>query len=496
MFNRRGIRNHRRKCASGDRCWDRRCSFSHPAGWLPCTVDCQVVTCTRVHPPGRILPKKPVNDKPCKNGSTCWKADCHFKHPSNWSPCPIGEYCPVYDCRSTHPPSRFLCRYAEGCMSFDCRAVHPLTRAQLCDDGQSCTVFHCWGIHPHERIRPCRNAVDCVNKLCPFLHPTDRIILPDVPMEPIYYPPPVPIVDYETHVATTGKNYRNNDNNWRKPTETLNPTAKAFIPPSNHLNPTAKEFVPPTAKVVVVKKKTAVICNICYDELNDESDKVQCNNAKSCHIFCGDCFIDQVQYQIIDENVGRFIQSNRRIVCSLCLPTILEFDDTIIAIRVGSTMFAQYRKAIETALEVEVCRRELEKNQKALIEMRAKKEGEACHRHRLHIAENILTLCCPRCKVPFIDFEGCFAVSCHACTCQFCAWCLKDCGSDAHQHVKACPSSLAPGGFYGQLSQFNTVHVAQRKNAVLAYLTKLSPEERITTQAVIANDLKDLGIVI
>jgi hypothetical protein len=346
--------------------------------------------------------------------------------------------------------------------------------------------------------------------LCPFLHPTGRVLLPlsedPAALNPTaqeYYPKVHPII---VNITPSTNNIHLNPHIVK-----LNPVVQAYIPHPllypppiihqiNHLNPTAKEFIPPPIimkmKDKEKKKETkVVICNICYDELSEESDKIQCN-SKSCHIFCSDCFVDQVQYQIMDENVGRFIKSNRRIVCSLCQPINIEFDDTIIAIRVGSIVFAKYRKANEIALEVEVCKREYEKNQKALIEMKENKKDTACHRHRLYIAENILTLCCPRCKVPFIDFEGCFAVSCHACNCQFCAWCLKDCGVDAHSHVKICPSSLAPGGFYGQLSQFNTVHVAQRKKAVISYLEKLPHDEKIATQAVITNDLKDLDIII
>ena len=60
---------------------------------------------------------------------------------------------------------------------------------------------------------------------------------------------------------------------------------------------------------------------------------------------------------------------------------------------------------------------------------------------RKHVEEEILQLKCPRpgCRRAFYDFEGCFALSCSACQCKFCAWCLKDCGDkDAHPHVLQC----------------------------------------------------------
>ena len=70
--------------------------------------------------------------------------------------------------------------------------------------------------------------------------------------------------------------------------------------------------------------------------------------------------------------------------------------------------------------------------------------------HRKHIIERVLTLACPRCSRAFIGFEGCFALKCseyrfndpNSC-CQFCAYCLEDCGQDAHPHVRAntCPGN-------------------------------------------------------
>jgi len=46
---------------------------------------------------------------------------------------------------------------------------------------------------------------------------------------------------------------------------------------------------------------------------------------------------------------------------------------------------------------------------------------------------------CPRCQAVFDGFDGCAALYCRNCPCKFCALCLKDCGDDAHQHVRACP---------------------------------------------------------
>lgn len=443
---------HVRECSSKGECWNAECKFKHPRGWAPCRVTCMDTHCKRLHPPGRKVPKKDYEIM-CRSELTCWKAECPFKHPVNWLACPLGEYCSELKCESNHPPTRFLCRHLENCLSFECRAIHPLTRVQKCDDGQACTVFHCWGLHPIERVRPCRYAAECQSLQCVFLHPLHRVL------------------------------QRSFDNG------TLNPSAKEFHPSLNVLNVKATEFIPIQKNE---GKHNENVCGICYDDLH--TDIIQCSSSNR-HSFCEGCFVDQVKNQIEDENVGRFIQSKRRISCSLCLPATVVFDDTVVAARAGSVIFALYRKANETAIEVEVCRREGERNRKAIAEMRDA-AASVSQQHRLYIAENILTLSCPRCKVPFIDFEGCFAVGCNACNCQFCAWCLKDCGKDAHPHVKECLKSLAPGGYFGQLGQFNSVHLQRRKELVVEYLDKLSPADRVATKTAIVNDLRDLGIQI
>lgn len=57
----------------------------------------------------------------------------------------------------------------------------------------------------------------------------------------------------------------------------------------------------------------------------------------------------------------------------------------------------------------------------------------------------LLNDACPRCKQAFVDFNGCCALYCSRCPCGFCAWCLEDCGTDAHAHVANCRHNLSPG---------------------------------------------------
>jgi hypothetical protein len=53
------------------------------------------------------------------------------------------------------------------------------------------------------------------------------------------------------------------------------------------------------------------------------------------------------------------------------------------------------------------------------------------------ISEEV-NLKCPRCQIVFHDYDGCNALTCSSTECRaaFCAICLQDCGSDAHDHVR------------------------------------------------------------
>ena len=58
---------------------------------------------------------------------------------------------------------------------------------------------------------------------------------------------------------------------------------------------------------------------------------------------------------------------------------------------------------------------------------------------------DVLNNKCPRCGAVFHDFTDCCALTCHICEAAFCAWCLADCGADAHSHVTHCDANLSPG---------------------------------------------------
>jgi hypothetical protein len=166
---------------------------------------------------------------------------------------------------------------------------------------------------------------------------------------------------------------------------------------------------------------------------------------------------------------------------------------------VDDATFAIFRQAFAEVVELLAFNKAKSEFQSKVGEMRrelmrVQSDSERrIHRHRLHICENILTLKCPRpaCGLAVLDFDGCvwsttvfcfilfecasfrcFAVSC-ICGCSFCAWCMADCGRDAHAHVRRCPSNANPGTYHGTVAQFDKTNKDRRRIAVQQFLHSL-----------------------
>ena len=113
---------------------------------------------------------------------------------------------------------------------------------------------------------------------------------------------------------------------------------------------------------------------------------------------------------------------------------------------------------------------------------------------RRHVVDRLLTLKCPRCSAAFLDFTGCFALTCHRCHCGFCAWCLTDCGGDAHRHVAVCDENRKGGQVYGTAVAFANAQRQRRQRMVMEYLTDVEESLRVRVVAACAPDFADLGL--
>jgi hypothetical protein len=134
-------------------------------------------------------------------------------------------------------------------------------------------------------------------------------------------------------------------------------------------------------------------------------------------------------------------------------------------------------------------------------------EGLTCTQYRQEIAppnvilnkihDEILTLKCPRCKKAFLDFEGCFALKCSNCPSSFCGWCLADCGSDAHPHVRECPHKLNKDAYFGTEAEFKKAMRKKMSADLESFLIAfIEPNQRSAIVLALQGDLRDLGIEI
>jgi hypothetical protein len=221
----------------------------------------------------------------------------------------------------------------------------------------------------------------------------------------------------------------------------------------------------------------ARVCGVCTDDYN----VVDCVQCSAGHIVCKTCFALQIASQTGTDVRDVFVRNNCNVTCAFCQVPFRErefisvvSDDAFETLKRArddvAELRAENRLRGEFEARVERLRQELARGQDA--------HTQKISRHRLHIAENILTLKCPRaqCGRAFLDYAGCMALYCQ-CGCGFCAWCLADCGADAHPHVLQCPHNLQRGGYGGSLEQFNTAHRARVRPLVLAYLATVPQTE-------------------
>jgi len=180
-----------------------------------------------------------------------------------------------------------------------------------------------------------------------------------------------------------------------------------------------------------------------------------------------------------------------------------------IAKYVPSDVFKNYQAAAERITETQMAskleqhykqRVDEEVNRRCMLSEEEKQLSDGAKR----IIEEILQLSCPRCGQAFpetldgdIGFDGCFALSCsrQGCRCEFCAYCLADCGDNAHSHITGGQCLVNT-----DRELFNTAEVfadcmRQRRRALLKeFLSDKPAEFRILLLIAVARELNDLGL--
>ena len=252
----------------------------------------------------------------------------------------------------------------------------------------------------------------------------------------------------------------------------------------------------PLCKVIL---KLQCQCAVCMDYF-PTSDGLRCNSA---HFLCWGCFHDYVNNAKAPGAIGRYVDKNGNLTCPGCkkaTPYTIQ--------QISAHGGPQAAKAAEefTNLRAQITseqklKEELEKQEKRIREeyeriqrIKDVDEREAT-KLRLDIIEQILTLRCPRCKAAFTDFSGCFALTCR-CSAGFCAWCLKDCGADAHSHIPGCVENGTPGDVFGSFERFNQHHQQRRQRLVREKFHSQSREVQNHLRRLLVKDLADLKITI
>jgi hypothetical protein len=113
---------------------------------------------------------------------------------------------------------------------------------------------------------------------------------------------------------------------------------------------------------------------------------------------------------------------------------------------------------------------------------------------RRQLCERVLTLCCPECKGAFAAFDGCAALTCGRCAAHFCAWCLAQEPSDdaAHEHVRNCAASRAPGQLYPPRGAWAAAQRERRAAAATAFIDQKCGDDADARNALLAACAADL----
>lgn len=238
------------------------------------------------------------------------------------------------------------------------------------------------------------------------------------------------------------------------------------------------------------------LCIICGDDF-PESKGFFCSKK---HFKCWNCLVGYVVNAAAPGAIQRSTDAEGNPKCAEC-DEVYSLQDIAKANAPESLFIAienmkfhrKMQPIVEKLLEEENKKREAEIARIMAIVNLDERRAEML---KLEIVETILTLKCPSCKAAFIDFTGCFALSCHKCRCGFCAWCLADCGSDAHRHVASCVESTNRGSPYGSFEEFERHHKVRKTRRIVEKLRNESANIRTLVLKMLKKELTDLNIQI
>lgn len=259
-------------------------------------------------------------------------------------------------------------------------------------------------------------------------------------------------------------------------------------------------------KKLLMKQMEEVIANakclICLEmdkKLN--KDGITCSEG---HFLCWDCVSNFTETSKAADVISGFVNEAGRLVCPdpQCKQNCNIYDQQLLCSTAPKEIFMSTldllvqintRKAVKEAVREEQKRHKIELDHiQQLDEMQRE-----VYFLRLKIINEILNPQCPRCQFAYIDFEGCFALTCgnDSCKAAFCAWCEADCGSDAHPHVLQCPHSITKQ-YHGTLIELHAVRNGIRKEKIANLLATIKPDVRTKLLDDMQKEFADLGLAI
>jgi len=234
-------------------------------------------------------------------------------------------------------------------------------------------------------------------------------------------------------------------------------------------------------------------CRVCFDAFGT-AEGLTC--AHKCGTFtCWDCLLQSYKMAAQPGAIQGRSNSEGELLCSeiecKCPVGMVDLarshaPEAVLQAREGFLVHVHTTKKVTEALRQQ---EDQIRGEYARIEQIKDADEKAAAKMRLKIVDEVLTLRCPRCHAAFVEFEGCFAVNCanNSCGCGFCAWCLKDCGYDAHKHVMTCPENTKRS-YFDTFSVFQQHHRSKQIHAIRELLYDAALKN------LIKRDLEDLQI--
>jgi serine/threonine protein kinase len=249
-------------------------------------------------------------------------------------------------------------------------------------------------------------------------------------------------------------------------------------------------------------------CCVCFDDDVLVPYGVECGSEclMERHFLCDGCFGHHVQTEA-QKDLCDIRNREAQVFCPLrkkynedwLCSCVTPYSESTIAGHSSEAVFCMYLDG-KRRLEEHRLVSEMEQEYEARFErerarIAALKEDELrVEQTCRHIQEQILTLKCPRCAGAFLDFEGCFALTCHRCHCGFCAYCLVDCGKDAHKHVPRCKHNQRGQGLFGKNEDFQAAQHQRRERMLQEYLATVGAHVRAKVVVACKRDFEDLGM--